>query len=151
MTTIQILDRVWIGTYQDATDPHFIRQHNIGFIINTTRHIASPFKDSIPTYRIPIDQSWEGSRLLAQHIPIVAPLMTKFLRETTKSIMIHCQGGICRSATVLAGYLILEHGLSMTQAMQFITSKKPDAFHTYPRYKDVLMYLEKQVTGGGRV
>ena len=141
----EIIDRLWLANWQDATDASFIRRHRIGLIINTTSHIQSPFQDSIATYRIPIIRYQDSDALLLHHIPIVARQIRRVLTTTRKSVLIHCVDGTCRGPTVVAGFLILELGMSKQDAVALVRERKPDAFQRHHLvFEDVLDELEKR-------
>lgn len=128
MASGEIIDRVWLANWRDATNPGFIRRHKIGLIVNTTSHIQSPFSDSIATYRIPIIRYQDSDTLLLHHIPIVARHIRRLLTTTRKSVLIHCVDGTCRGPTVVAGFLILEMGIPKRDAIALVRQRKPNAF-----------------------
>lgn len=144
-TSSEIIDRVWLATWRDATDASFIRRHNVGLIINTTSHIQSPFQDSIATYRIPIIRYQDSDALLLHHIPIVAQHIRRVLTTTRKNVLIHCVDGTCRGPTVVAGFLILELGMSKQDAVALVRTRKPNAFQReHLVFEAVLDELEKR-------
>lgn len=140
----QILSRVWIGGYDTARNSDFMRRHNIGLIINCTRHIDSSFSDSIPTYRIPIDDSPEWTGVLRSHIEGVVEVMHRTLTRTKKGILVHCHAGVSRSSTVVASYLILKKGYTAEGAIEYIRSKKPETFRPVPIFYPLLQSIEKR-------
>lgn len=137
-----VLDRVWIGGITTATNEAFMRDHNIGLIINCTRHIDAPFRHDIPTYRIPIDDSPEWHYLFRQHIAIAAGEIHKTLQATDKSVLVHCHAGVSRSATVVAAYLILYRGMTSNKAIEHIQRHKPETFRPYPVFLEILQQLD---------
>jgi protein-tyrosine phosphatase len=140
----EIMDRVWLANWQDATDPGFLRRHRIGLIINTTSHIQSPFSDSVATYRIPVIRYQDSDALLLHHIPIVARHIRRALQTTHMSVLIHCVDGTCRGPTVVAGFLILELGMSKRDAIALVRQRKPNAFQRkHLVFENVLDELEK--------
>jgi protein-tyrosine phosphatase len=141
----EIIERVWLANWQDATSPEFIKRYNIGMVVNTTNHIQSPFADSIPTYRIPVVRYIDSDRLMMYHIPKVADAIDHLLATTSKSVLIHCVDATCRGPTVMAGYLILRRGLSVEDAVEFVRHKKPGALQERPPvFLTVLQALERQ-------
>jgi len=126
---VEIVDRIWIGSWENASDPDCIRRHRFGLIVNATAHIDSPFKESVPTYRIPVIRYIDSEETLLQHIPRVARVISETLkRQPRKSVLVHCVHGTCRGPTIVAGYLILVHGMTSREAVRYIRSKIPSAF-----------------------
>lgn len=141
----EIINRVWLANWRDATDASFIRRHKIGLIINTTSHIQSPFSNSIATYRIPIIRYQDSDALLLHHVPIVARHIRRVLTTTRKNVLIHCVDGTCRGPTVVAGFLILELGMSKKDAIALVRQRKPNAFQReHLVFEGVLDDLEKR-------
>jgi protein-tyrosine phosphatase len=139
----QVLERVWIGSIDTAQDEYFIRDNNIGLIVNCTRHVPSPFKDDIPTYRIPIDDSKDWQPLFLKHIRQVTRQMHLILTTTDKSILVHCHAGVSRSSSVVASYLILYQGFSPDNAIAYIQSMKPETFRPHPVFIDMLRTIHR--------
>lgn len=137
----QVLPRVWIGPYTAAVSADFVRQNNIRLIINCTRHVPSPFADTIPTYRVPVDDAVLWSGVMAQHLPIVVGIMARHLRTSSGDILVHCHAGISRSSTVVAAYLVLEQGMSARDAIRYIQAKKPETFRPAPVFFQTLDHL----------
>lgn len=137
----QVLDRVWIGSIDTAQSEWFMREHDIGLIVNCTRHIPAHFRDDIPTYRIPIDDSPEWAPLMASHLDTVTSHMHTVLTSTNKSVLVHCHAGVSRSSTVVAAYMILYHGYSPSNAIGYIQSRKPETFRPQPVFLSVLKDL----------
>jgi len=46
-------------------------------------------------------------------------------RENKSSVLIHCQGGVSRSPTVVISYLMHLNKLSLTEAYQYVKEKRP--------------------------
>ena len=40
-------------------------------------------------------------------------------------VFVHCFAGVSRSATIVASYLIQEHGMTLAEAMSYIKTKRP--------------------------
>lgn len=138
-----IFPRVWIGGYDTANDPDFMKRHSIGLIINCTRHVSADFSEMIPTYRIPIDDSPEWTSLFREHIGRVVDLMHRTLQRTKKGILVHCHAGVSRSSTVVAAYLITKKGYSVDGAISYIRSKKPETFRPSPVFYGLLKSIER--------
>lgn len=56
------------------------------------------------------------------------PLMVRYIESAGKDVVVHCFAGQQRSATVVAAYVMRQTGWTPEQTVEFIKSKKPDAF-----------------------
>jgi dual specificity MAP kinase phosphatase len=123
----QIVPGIWIGSQGNALDAQFIRRHNIRMIVNCTTEVDAPFKNRIPTYRIPMDDAERSNPELLEHAEYVAAAMD-VVRARGGSILVHCYAGVSRSASMTACYLMLVMGLSKDEAIRLIRAKKPETF-----------------------
>ena len=63
-----------------------------------------------------------------------------FIRKSPKPLAVHCEGGIGRTGTILAAYLIME-GATFDEAVSLIRSKEPAAIES-PEQMKFLQNLE---------
>ena len=84
----------------------------------------------------------ESIQKMTSALPMVVPYIDKY-----KRVLVHCAAGQQRSATVVAGYLMYKYNYTVDQAIQYVKSKKPDAFlggvHFENSLKDYYGYLHK--------
>jgi len=124
----EVIPGVWIGSQGDCTSEQFMREHQIGVIINCTKDVPAPFKDRIPTYRIPLDDAEHSNPELIRHMEYVAAVIDVCKRDG-KNVLVHCYAGVSRSASTVAAYLILATGMSKEEAIATIRAKKKETFH----------------------
>lgn len=139
----EVFPRVWIGSMADAASPEFMHAHNIGLIINCTKDVPSSFAATIPTYRIPLDDIESSSPTLYQYAPPISRVMWNHLDRMDTSILVHCAAGISRSASMVASYLIVEHGYDVRKAIQFIRQRKPETFRPRIVFSSALVLLQQ--------
>ncbi len=59
---------------------------------------------------------------------------------SNKKVLVHCKGGLGRSGTVVAGYLIVTRGLSWIEALKNIRHKKPGAIESLEQLSTLRAY-----------
>jgi protein-tyrosine phosphatase len=64
--------------------------------------------------------------------------------EENKPVYVHCYWGLMRSATVVAGYLMLKYNLPMDDAINIVKEQRPKALSSFYNFNDVLQYVEDQ-------
>jgi len=87
-------------------------------------------------FRIPInDDPAENDRMFKAFSEVV-PWIHK---HRDRKIVVHCAAGQQRSAAVIAAFLMSrDHGLTVDQIIEFIKSKKPDAFLNHQTFRPAL-------------
>lgn len=124
----EIVPGLWIGSKRDSMDATFMRRHDIRVIINCTNEVDAPFKDTIPTYRVPLDDAEHSNAVFLQHAEYVAAVIDVCLQEG-RGVLVHCFAGVSRSASMVAAYLILARGMSKEEAIATVRARKKETFH----------------------
>lgn len=142
----RVLPRVWIGSAADATSLDFMNDHTIGLVVNCTKDVPSPYSDFIETIRIPLDDHETSASVLYDYARPVARRMRLFLEtHPNESILVHCAAGISRSSSMVAAFLILEHGYTMEGAIRKIQQRKPETFSPRVVFASALRRLESEL------
>jgi protein-tyrosine phosphatase len=140
----QVVPRIWVGSMQDASSSDFMDQHRVGLIINCTKDVPAFFAGTIPTYRVPMDDHETSAPVLYGHAPTVAREMRRFLERTPGSILVHCAAGISRSSSMVASYLILEHGATVIESIRRIRGRKPETFQPRVVFVSALVRFQQE-------
>ena len=142
----EIVPRVWIGSRDDATNPHFMHANSIGMIINCTRDVDAPFSKTILSIRIPVDDDPEYNDVFCKYVRQAVSKMHMFLRQRPgQNILVHCAAGISRSASMVAAFLMSEYQIPAEKSIQFIQTRKPETFYGGVNFKPMLEYIERTI------
>lgn len=117
-----VIDGLFIGSI-DALHPEIIRQHNIQAIVSVVSHdVKTMYPPNTNFIKIGIvDHESEniGPWLDPGFHFIHSHLMNK------KNVLVHCQAGISRSATIVLYYLMKRFGVPLRIALGHLREKRP--------------------------
>ncbi len=130
---VKILPNIYLGDNRAAKSKTFFDQAKITGVLNMTPTIPNGFCnfDKIEYMRIPVYDS-HGKRdvnQMYQYFSVVTEFIYKIAVMEKRNILIHCALGRQRSCAAVAAYLMKYYNMTPMDAMDFILSKKPDAFH----------------------
>ncbi|KAI9543949.1 Dual specificity protein phosphatase 10 [Dissostichus eleginoides] len=119
-----ILPLLYLGNEQDAKDIHMLQRFNIGFILNITTHLPLFHYDTgLFVYkRLPATDSNK------QNLRQFFEEAFEFIEEAHQAgmgLLIHCQAGVSRSATIVIAYLMKHTWMTMTDAYKFVKTRRP--------------------------
>lgn len=117
----QIIDNLWLGAVSSSCNREALHEYKIETII-------SAFLGSVAEY--PYDFDYERAKLrdvededILQHFDYLLPIIHKNLMEN-KPVLICCQRGRSRSASIVAAYLIRYRNMTTDEALKFIKDKR---------------------------
>ncbi|XP_066936351.1 dual specificity protein phosphatase 10-like [Clytia hemisphaerica] len=120
----EVIPGVFLGNASDAMDYNFLNKNNITYVLNLTCQCPNHFiQDSRFHYKqIKIEDSCRENiaDILADALQFI-----ESARENRSSVLVHCQGGVSRSPTVVISFLMHLKKLSLTEAYQFVKEKRP--------------------------
>lgn len=131
----EILPYLWIGDYKDSIDLDFLHDKKIKVIINCTKDIQfldDPEFKNLKKIRIPVDDrpsiSYMDDNMLMYHsvYDIVKDIHQYIINEVP--VLVHCQAGKQRSATVIAAYYIMFGKVDVETAVNYVRSKRLKCF-----------------------
>ncbi|KDQ06925.1 hypothetical protein BOTBODRAFT_60332 [Botryobasidium botryosum FD-172 SS1] len=118
---VEILPGIWLGTEENARDWDALKDRGIGYVLNVAKEVLPPFFPSatqpvifgIPMH-LPADEPSGQPELCYLHLPwshgqsdlvqLGFPAAMDFVdraREAGSGVLIHCQCGVSRSATLV--------------------------------------------------
>ncbi|XP_034539803.1 uncharacterized protein si:dkey-175m17.7 [Notolabrus celidotus] len=118
-----ILPFLFLGNERDAQDLDLLMRLNIGYVVNVTTHLPLYHINSGLRYkRLPAtDNSKQNLRQYFEEV-------FEFIEEAYQSgqgVLVHCQAGVSRSATIVIAYLMKHTLMTMTDAYKYVRSRRP--------------------------
>jgi hypothetical protein len=125
----EIIPRLWIGNLHASQSTQFIRSNNINTVFNCTKTL--PYHPDIPNkYRVPVDDNLQEAEIRNMELwsgEIALKLIKEY--QANNTILVHCHAGMQRSCASVAFFLIAYKKMKADEAIKFIKSKRPIAFH----------------------
>ena len=154
----QLIDKIgsnlYIGNVHAAMNVDLLCQYNITHIVNVTVDKSNFFENKGYVYhRIPI----EDQRNEANNLKSMLPDALKFIDENVKmgnNVLIHCNAGTSRSATVLLAYIMYSMKISLKDAYLHVISYRTSNTYTHPNIgfmSKLLIPLENNINGTSSV
>lgn len=121
----EFLPGFFIGDFHNATDPIFLRMHNIRKVVNCTKDLPF-YTDMTQNYRIAINDtdSIQDNEILYMNI---RPVL-EFIFNGGGPVLIHCRAGISRSSSLCIAILRVCCFKKIPDAIHFLLQKRPQAF-----------------------
>lgn len=144
----EIINNLFLGNATSAV----YALNKYGLVVNCTKNLptskSDPFYDNIEGkfMRLAIDDKPEESNRLSELLPEVLQEIHLALQNNQR-VLVHCQQSASRSPSVVAAYLITYHRLSIKEAIEYIKSKHPSAFHGEIFFMDVLQHISDTSKG----
>ncbi|XP_044126681.1 uncharacterized protein LOC122920916 [Bufo gargarizans] len=119
-----ILPFLYLGNEKDAQDLGRMVSLNIGHVLNVTTHLPLYHAESgaLRYKRLPATDN--SKQDLRQYFEEAFEFIEEAQQEG-KGILIHCQAGVSRSATVVIAYLMKHTLMTVGDAYKFVKGKRP--------------------------
>jgi protein-tyrosine phosphatase len=129
----EIIPHLYLSNYPDARNvPRDF------FVINCTKDFPMVNSQSGTRLAVNDDLQKESIDIMTHNLP----LMIRYIDDHVSkghNVLVHCAAGQQRSAAVIAAYLMKTKGFTVDQAIEFVKSKKPDAFLTGVNFMESLV------------
>ncbi|EJD02635.1 phosphatases II [Fomitiporia mediterranea MF3/22] len=114
---------LYIGSWFASVDPELLATYNIQqivAIIDSSMCFVPP-SEGRGAYKIPLEDSSRAD--LKPHLDGACRFIAEQL-EKGNNVLVHCQQGISRSASIIVAYLIQEEEMSYDEALATVKSKR---------------------------
>lgn len=135
----KITDRIYLGNIAGAQNNKFLKENNIGYIINLS-NLWYPKSKEINYLDIPIHDTPNSN--IKYYFPEIIGFFNKGLRSD-QNIYIHCRAGISRSTSGLLAFL-MSKGLTMKDAVNYVYSRR-NIIQPNPGFWIQLMIYEREL------
>lgn len=118
-----ILPFLYVGNEKDAEDICALRALGIGYVLNVTSHVPGYCNEQGFTFRrLPAADTCQQN--LKQYFEEAFAFIDE-ARDRGSAILVHCQAGVSRSATIAIAYLMYYTQMSSMEAYRVVKSKRP--------------------------
>jgi len=138
----RILPFLYLGSQVDAMNQEVLKNHNITYILNVSTSCPKPdfIKDS-HFLRIPVNDNYSDK--LLPYFKEAIHFLDK-VRESSGCALVHCLGGISRSATVAIAYIMQNMKMTSDDAYRYVKGKRSTISPNFNFLGQLLEY-EKQL------
>ncbi|KAL5009121.1 hypothetical protein ScPMuIL_014702 [Solemya velum] len=144
-TASQILPFLFLGNERDAANYQRLHDLNISYILNATSHIPCHFDNmGIKYRRIQASDNWQQN--LRQFFDEALEFIDE-ARQKKANILIHCQAGVSRSATITIAYILAHTLMSMSDAYKYVKGKRTIISPNF-NFMGQLMEYEQELNQG---
>lgn len=168
----KVLDFLYLGAVEDATDAAFLSAHNVTTILNISEEEYWCPQRHIVVHPFVIDDSSTAdiSALFAPTRALLDRARSQYYKVRRQQeelvrrgevlptgtlpppcILVHCQKGRSRSAAIVTAYLMYRNGWSVDQALKFLRQRRPSVepnigfLNALRMFQDSMMTMEKRL------
>ncbi|KAJ8347706.1 hypothetical protein SKAU_G00262950 [Synaphobranchus kaupii] len=123
-TISPILPFLFLGNERDAQDLDLLLRLNIGFVVNVTTHLPLYHLDSGLVHYKRLPATDNSRQNLRQYFEEVFEFIEE-AHQTGRGVLVHCQAGVSRSATIVIAYLMKHTLMTMMDAYKYVRGRRP--------------------------
>lgn len=128
----EIIPNLFLGSYEIATSVSWLTRNKITHVLSILEEeeriarLKRLLKLTVAEHKVILIADHYKAPLRLYFEECVTFIKTAINNNTdkTKRVLVHCLFGISRSPTIVAAYLIREHGMNAFQSINFINSKR---------------------------
>ena len=120
-TAIEVLPKVFLGNAASSQNWIGLQRAGMTHVVNATTTLSNHFDGMLSYLRVPIDDSIDDD--LTPHLERACRFMSEAL-EHGGSVLVHCQQGVSRSASVVLAFCMRERGMDLDAAREMVHRRK---------------------------
>jgi len=113
---------LYLGNGEAAADFTCLKNNEIRYILNCSRECENSFPNDFTYLHFENLFDWEHADI-KQYFESAFKFI-EVAREKSFHILVHCSGGVSRSASIVIAYLMKYQSMSLKQAFLFVKDKK---------------------------
>ncbi|XP_042899230.1 dual specificity protein phosphatase 10 [Parasteatoda tepidariorum] len=118
-----ILPFLYVGNAKDAEDVCRLKELGIGYVLNVTSQVPGYCDEhGFAFLRLPAMDSYQQN--IKQYFKKAFAFIDE-ARQRNSAVLVHCQAGISRSATIVIAYLMYHTNMSSMDAYKMVKNKRP--------------------------
>jgi protein-tyrosine phosphatase len=135
----KIIDYLYLGSQDAATNKEELIKQNVRHILNVATGISSAFPNEFVYHNVEIMDLDEEpiTKYFTKCFEIIQVAISK-----KEGILVHCNAGVSRSATIVVAYLMFSQRLSYSKAYTLVKEKRPK-INPNPGFVNQLIQYEK--------
>lgn len=118
---VEILPHLYLGSEFHSSQKELLQHLGITAIVNVSSNIPNFFEDTFDYKSIPVDDTYTADigRWFEE-----AAMFIDSVKKSKGRVLVHCQAGISRSATICLAYLISRHQLRLDEAYEYVKKRR---------------------------
>ncbi|XP_048745608.2 dual specificity protein phosphatase 4-like [Ostrea edulis] len=118
---VEILPFLYLGNFQDASNLELLHRLGITSLMNVSTKCKNLFEQDFSYMNVPVDDNPNAD------LAVWFPQSNTFIdtvRENRGKVLVHCQAGVSRSATICLAYLMYTAKVGLETAFEHIKSRR---------------------------
>jgi len=116
-TAVEVLPRVFLGNAASSANLIGLQRAGTTHVVNATATLPNHFEGTLSYLRLPLNDSLDDD--LTPHLERACRFMSEAL-EHGGSVLVHCQQGVSRSASVVLAFCVRECGMELDAAKEMV-------------------------------
>ncbi|GLB42290.1 putative dual specificity phosphatase, catalytic domain [Lyophyllum shimeji] len=148
MSMDEVVPGLWIGDLPSALDVENLRAHGIYSILSVMRGRLT-IKETFIQHQVLLDDT-EHEDILRHLLPSIHFIQAEL--DKGRGVLVHCQAGVSRSATVVAAYLMYSKNLDTEAALEMIRNVRPhiEPNENFLRQLEIFHQAQFKITRGNK-
>ncbi|XP_058016588.1 dual specificity protein phosphatase 10-like isoform X1 [Ahaetulla prasina] len=119
-----ILPFLYLGNERDAQNLEILLHLNVGHVLNVTTHLPLYHADSGRLHYKRLPATDNNRQDLRQYFEEAFEFIEE-AHQSGKGVLVHCQAGVSRSATIVIAYLMKHTLMTMGDAYKYVKGRRP--------------------------
>lgn len=118
---VEILSHLYLGSEIHASQKELLGRLGITSVVNVSRNIPNFFEDTFHYKSVPVDDTYTAD--IGKWFEEAAKFIDS-VKNSKGRVLVHCQAGISRSATICLAYLISRYRLRLDEAYEYVKKRR---------------------------